>query len=236
MTPFSQRIRILPLTVLLASTGAWAQIQPVPENVLQLSASATVEVPQDLLALQLQVTREGTDAAQVQTHLKGVLDAALVEARKVAQPGQLDVRTGNFTVSPRYGRDGRITAWQGTAELLLEGTDFARISQAAGRIPGMAVSQAAFRLSRGQRELAERDAQAQAVASFRAKAGELARGFGFGGYTLREVSVQAADQGMPPRPRMLAMEAKSAAADAAVPVEAGRASVLVNVSGSVQLR
>ena len=35
---------------------------------------------------------------------------------------------------------------------------------------------------------------------------------------------------------MMAMEAKAAASDAPVPVEAGKATVMVNVSGSVQLK
>jgi len=50
------------------------------------------------------------------------------------------------------------------------------------------------------------------------------------------VSVNANDQGVPPRPRMLAMEARTASADAPVPVEAGKTAVLVTVSGSVQLK
>jgi predicted secreted protein len=228
--------RPLVLSALLAgSTFLHAQQLPVPENVVQLAASAAVEVPQDLLVLQLQATREGSDAVQVQSQLKTVLEAALAEARRAAQPGSLDVRTGTFTIGPRHGRDGRITGWQGTAELLMEGTDFARIAQLAGRVPGMAVAASSFRLSRPAREAAERDAQSQAVAAFRTRAAELARGFGFTGFNLREVSVQAQDQGMPPRPRMMAMEAK-AAGDVPLPVEAGKSSVVVNVSGSVQLR
>ncbi|MBA2961331.1 MULTISPECIES: SIMPL domain-containing protein [Ramlibacter] len=229
--------RPLALAACLATTASWAaaQVLPVPENVVQLAASATVEVPQDLLVLQLQATREGSDAAQVQSQLKAVLEAALADARRSAQPGQLDVRTGAFTVGPRHGRDGRISAWQGTAELILEGTDFARMGQLAGRLPGMAVSSSSFRLSRPAREAAEREAQGQAVSAFRARAAELAKGFGFPAYTLREVSVQALDQGLPPRPRVMAMEAK-AAGDAPVPLEAGKANVVVNVSGSVQLR
>lgn len=224
---------------LLSATAAQAQLMPVPapapENVVQLSASAAVEVPQDLLSLQLSVTREGADPAQVQSQLKGVLDQALAEARRSAQPGALEVRTGNFHVGPRYGREGRITSWVGTAELVLEGTDFARIGQVAGRLPGMTMAGAAFRLSRESKRRAEGEAQAQAVERFRSKAGDLARAFGFSGYTLREVSVHAQDEVPPPRPRMMAMEAK-AAADAPVPVEAGKSAVTVNVSGSVQLR
>ena len=98
---------------------------PPPQNVLQLSASGQVEVQQDLLSLSLTTTREGSDANAVQSQLKTALDAALAEARKAAQPGQMDVRTGNFSLYPRHGRDGKISGWNGTAELVLEGRDFA---------------------------------------------------------------------------------------------------------------
>jgi len=235
--PFPLRsFHALAAAAVLAAAPAIAQTLPVPENVVQLAASATVEVPQDTLSFVLAATREGTDPGQIQTQLKSVLDQALAEAKKSARPEAMEVRTGNFNVSPRYSRDGRITGWVGTAELLLEGTDFGRISQTAGRLTGMNVAGASFRLSREQREQAERQAQGEAVQRFRARAGELARSFGFNGYTLREVSVHAQEPGIPPRPRMMAMEAKTAAADAPVPVEAGKTAVMVNVSGSVQLR
>lgn len=208
---------------------------PVLQNVLQLAATGTVEVQQDLLSLLLSTTREGPDPAQVQTQLKAALDAALTEARKAVQPGQMDMRTGNFSLYPRQGRDGRITAWQGTVELVLEGRDFARITQTAGRIQGMTMGGVSFGLSREQRAKVEADAQAIAIERFKAKAGELAKGFGFTGWSMREVSVQSNDQGMP-RPRMMAMEARAASAEMPVPVEAGKSTVAVTVSGSVQLR
>lgn len=228
------RVAVL-LTAALATFAVSAQVIPPSENVAQLSATAAVEVPQDTLVVQLQATREGADPARVQAELRTVLDAALAQARRDAQPGALDVRTGNFSVLPRYSRERRISAWQGTAELVLEGTDIARVSEAVGRVPGMVVAQAAFRLSRERRERAERDAQAQAIAQFRAKAGEVARSFGFGSYGLREVSVNTQEIGIP-RMRMVASEAAPANADAPLPVEAGKATVTVNVSGSVQLR
>lgn len=224
------------LTAALLAGAAQAQVYPPPENVLQLNASGTVEAPQDLLIVTLAATREGPDAASVQAPLKAVLDAALAEAKRAAQPGQLEVRSGNFTVQPRQDRDGRIRAWQGTAELVLEGRDFARIGQLAGKMPGMSVASLSFALSREQRLQVEGEAQQQAIARFRSKAQELARSFGFNGYSLREVSVQTHEQGPGPRPRMLAMEAKSAAADLPLPAEAGKTAVVVTVSGSVQLR
>jgi predicted secreted protein len=207
-----------------------------PQNVLQLSAAGTVEVQQDLLSITLTTTREAADAATVQTQLRTALEAALAEAKKSAQPGQLDVRTGNFSLSPRYTREGKISGWQGTTELVLEGRDFARITQTAGRIGTLSLGHVGFGLSREERAKVETRAQTLAIENFRQKAGELARGFGFGGYTLREVAVNA-NEGGPERPRMMAMQAKSmAAADAPVPVEAGKASVVVTVSGSIQLK
>jgi len=209
---------------------------PVPENVVQLAASSAVEVPQDVLGIQLQVTREGQDPGRVQAELKAALEAALGQARREAQPGAVDVRTGLFTVLPRYGRDRRIASWVGTAELVVEGPDTARVAEVAGRLPGMVVSSSGFRLSRERRERAEHDAQAQAIAQFRAKAGDIARAFGFGSYSLREVNVNAQDMGAPRMARMAVSEASAPGGDAPLPVEAGKSMVTVNVSGSVQLR
>ena len=209
-----------------------------PQNVLQLSASGTVQVQQDLLVLTLAATKEAADAAGEQTQLKQALDAALAEARRAAQPQQMDVRTGAFGMYPRYGKDGKITGWQGRAELVLEGRDFPRITATAGKIQSMSISQIAFDLSREARAKVETEAQAQAIEAFKARASELARGFGFGGYSLREVAVNSNEMSPGPRPRMMAMEAKAAsyASDAPVPVEAGKAQVVVTVAGSVQLK
>ncbi len=215
-------------------TTAFGQI--APQNIAQLSASGAIEVQQDSLSITMSATREGADANAVQTQLKTTLDTALAEARKSAQPGQMDVRTGNFSLYPRYGKDGKISAWQGTTELVLEGRDFARISATAGKIQTLTLGNVSFGLSREQRAKVEGEAQSQAIERFKAKAAEIAKSFGFSGYALREVSVNANEQGFTPRPRMLAMDARASSAEAAVPVEAGKSTVLVTVSGSVQLK
>ena len=205
------------------------------QNVAQLSASAVVEVQQDLLSISMSTVRDGADAATVQNNLKLALEAALAEARKTAQLGLMDVRTGNFSLYPRYGKDGKINGWQGNTELVLEGRDFARITAAAGKIQTLSMGQVNFALSREARARVEGDAQAQAIERFKAKALEVSKGFGFSAYALREVSINTNDQG-PVRPRMMAMEAKAAMSDSQIPVEAGKSAVLVNVSGSVQMR
>ena len=221
----------------LAPAAMAQQAMPyeILQNVAQLSASGSVEVQQDLLSISMNTTRDGTDAGVVQTQLKQALDTALAQAKQAAAPGQMDVRTGNFSLYPRYNKDGKINGWQGSTELVLEGKDFPRITGTAGKIQTLTMGNVSFALSREQRARVEGEAQAQAIERFKAKATEVARNFGFGSYSLREVSINANDQGSPPRPRMLAM-AKSEMADASIPVEAGKSTVLVTVSGSVQMK
>ena len=234
-----KKLKLIALCIAFTPVAALYAQQTMPrelQNVAQLSANGSVEVQQDLLAISMSTTREASDANLVQTQLKAALDAALTEAKKTALAGQLDVRTGNFSLYPRYSKDGKINGWQGSTELVLEGHDFARISAAAGKIQTLTISNVAFSLSREQRAKAEGSAQSIAIERFKAKAGEIAKGFGFNSYSLREVSVNAADQGYVPRPRVMAMEMKMSSADAAVPVEAGKSTVVVTVNGSVQLK
>jgi predicted secreted protein len=211
--------------------------QPEPLNVVTLSASGFLEAPQDWLSMSLSTTREGVDAVAVQNELKAALESALAVARASAQPQQLEVRTGQFSLYPRYTDKGKISGWQGSTELLIEGRDFARISSTAGKIQTLTMSNMGFSLSRDARLKLESDVQAMAIERFKAKASDVAKGFGFAGYSLREVSVSSADQeGRPFQPRAMAMEAKAAMSDAAVPVEPGKSTVNVTVSGSVKLR
>lgn len=229
---------LLACGLLTVSTVIFSQSMPAPvlQNVVHLSAQGALEVEQDLLSIAMSTTRDGSDPALVQSQLTSAIDAALVQARKVAQPGQLEVRSGNFSLYPRYGRDGKSIGWQGTAELILEGRDFALISATAARMPALSVGSVNFGLSRAQRAKVEGEAQSMAIERFKARATDVARSFGFGGYTLREVNVSASDSGPTSRPQMMAMQARAAESQAPVPVEAGKSTVAVTVSGSVQLK
>jgi len=205
-----------------------------PRDRLNLSAAASVEVTRDVLGVSFSTTKEGTDAAAVQTALKQALDAALAEARKAAKPGQIEVQTGNFSLYPRYAPKGGINGWQGTAELLVEGKDAAGIAQLSGRINSMNISRVSYSLSKEQRQKVEADVVKQAIANFKARAADYAQQFGYGGYSIGEVSVNTQDSGpMPMAAPQMRFKAMAASADEALPTEAGKATVTVNVSGTV---
>lgn len=220
---------------LCAAVPARAADAVSPQGVVSLSASASLEVVRDLLSMSLSTTREGADAALVQSQLKQALDAALVEAKRAARPGQLEVQTGNFSISPRYTNRGLGNGWQGSAELVIEGRDMQAIGQLSGRITTLTISRVGYNLSRDLREHAEGEVAAQAIARYRAKAADYARQFGYAGYVIREVNVstnEAIPRGVPMQMRAMAAPASG---DEALPIEPGKGSVTVNVSGTVQM-
>lgn len=220
------------LSIAALATQAQTPFQPPPQNVLMLSASATTEVARDWLGVTLSTTREGPDAAVVQNGLKQALDTALTEARKAAKPGQLEVRTGGFSISPRYAPKGGISGWAGSTELIVEGRDTAAISQLVGRLQTLTVARVGFSLSREAREKVEAEVAASAIARFRSQAETHAKQFGFGGYSIREVTVNTGNDSPMQQP-MVRAQMSSLASESALPVEAGKAAVTANVSGSV---
>lgn len=239
--PFASRV-VRPWALAMALSGlavaAQAQSPAVPQrNVVSLSATASQDINQDLLAVTLNVTREGNQAAEVQGQLKQVLEAALADARKSAVPQGMDVRTGAFSMYPRYNNQGRVNGWQGSAQLVLEGTDMARIAQVAGKLTALNVTGVEYGLSRATRESSESALLAQAVARYRAKAQDVAKAFGMGSFALGEVSVQSGEPGFESRPVPMLKAMRADAADAApLPVAPGKGTVSVTVSGSVILQ
>ena len=220
---------------LAASWPARAETPP-PQGVLSLTASASVEVTKDVLAVTFSTTKEGADANAVQAQLKQALDAALAEAKKAARPGQVDVQTGAFSLFPRYTSKGGITGWQGTAEIIVDGRDMAAIGQLSGRITTMTVARVAYRLSREAGQKVEADVAAEAIARYRAKAGEYAKQFGYGGYSIREVNVTTTEPPQGPMPMARAQTAAMSAPGDALSVEPGKAQVNASVSGTVQMK
>jgi predicted secreted protein len=219
---------------LSASCAASAQTS-APSGVVNLSTTASVDVTRDVLSVTLRTAHDGADPQTVQSQLKQDLDAALGEARKAVRPGQLDVHTGSFSLAPRYSAKGAITGWQGSAELTVEGRDLAAIGQLSARLTTLAISRVGYTLSRELRERSEAEVSSQAISRYRALAAEYAAQFGYSGYALREVSVNTNSAGPVPRAEPAGMRSMALAPDEPLPVEPGKGTVSVTVSGSVQL-
>jgi predicted secreted protein len=227
--------RLAFLAVVISPVLAPAQPAPTPRNVINLSASADTELPNDWLTVVMTARVEGSDAAAVQAELKRLLDSALAESRPLAQPGLLELRTGGFSLSPRYDPKAQRTAgWIGQAQLIAEGRDAGAVAGLAGRLQSLTVSSAGWSLSRQARDAVEQEVTASAIRRFRAKADAVAQAFGYAAWQLREVSVGSESPQPYAAPRALSMAAR-ADAGSPLPTEAGRTTVSVSVGGSVEL-
>lgn len=226
-----------PLALWLAPGTALAQGDgpSQPAGVLSLSAQASADVAQDVVTITLFYEQQASDPSSLTNTLNQRADSALQRAKGVSG---VTARSGQFTVFPSTDRDGRISAWRGRTEVVLESHDFAAASKLAGELSSiMQVGNVQFSLSPQAERTAAQKLTGEAIASFRDQAAAGARAFGYGGYSIREVNI--GHSGVPPRPVMM-MSARAMAPDAkmAAPLslEGGTSTVTVNVSGSVQMK
>ncbi|WP_322022127.1 SIMPL domain-containing protein [Burkholderia sp. BCC1977] len=230
----------VPVALTLASPAAYAQTAnphfPEPAGVLSLSSQASADVPQDIIHITLFYEQQAKDPGSLTSALNQRADAALAQAKGVSG---VTARTGAFSVYPSTDRDGKISAWRGRTEVVLESRDFAAASKLAGQLSNqMQVANVEFSLSPEAQRAAEQKLTTEAIKSFRARADEAAKAFGYSSYSIRDVNV-GGSRNVQPYPRMMAMAAApmdSAKMSAPISVEGGKATVSVTVNGSVQMK
>ncbi|WP_175775691.1 SIMPL domain-containing protein [Burkholderia anthina] len=230
----------VPVALTLASPAAHAQTAnphfPEPAGVLSLSSQASADVPQDIIHITLFYEQQAKDPGTLTSALNQRADAALAQAKGVSG---VTAHTGAFSVYPSTDRDGKISAWRGRTEVVLESRDFAAASKLAGQLSNqMQVANVEFSLSPEAQRAAEQKLTTEAIKSFRVRADEAAKAFGYNSYSIRDVNV-GGGRNVQPYPRMMAMAAApmdSAKMSAPIAVEGGKATVSVTVNGSVQMK
>ncbi|MBR7961943.1 SIMPL domain-containing protein [Burkholderia latens] len=230
----------VPVALTLASPAAHAQTAnphfPEPAGVLSLSSQASADVPQDIIHITLFYEQQAKDPGSLTAALNQRADAALAQAKGASG---VSAHTGAFSVYPSTDRDGKISAWRGRTEVVLESRDFAAASKLAGQLSNqMQVANVEFSLSPEAQRAAEQKLTTEAIKSFRARADEAAKAFGYSSYSIRDVNV-GGGRNVQPYTRMMAMAAApmdSAKMSAPISVEGGKATVSVTVNGSVQMK
>ncbi|MDR5778689.1 SIMPL domain-containing protein [Caballeronia sp. LZ065] len=216
------------------SAAAQTVINQQPAGVLSLSAQSSAQVAQDVVTITLFYEQEAADPSSLTNTLNQRAESALREARGV---DGVTAKSGSFTVYPSTDRDGKISAWRGRTEVVLESHDFAAVSKLAGKMSAsMQVGSVAFSLSPEAQRTAEQKLVTQAIDAFRKQAQTAAQSFGYSNFSIREVNI--GHSGVQPRPVMM-MQSRAMSADAkmAAPIamEAGTTTVTVDVNGSVQM-
>jgi predicted secreted protein len=228
-------MRLAVAVLLSLPLAAFAQQNPQPFfNVVTFDANATAEVAVDTLTVTLFTEEQGPDPAPLAARANARLEQALGTAK--SEPG-VEARSGSYQTTPVYDRASQITGWRVRAELVLEGRDFKTVSALAGKLqPTMKIAGMAFSLSRPARERAEAALLAEALRKFQARAEAIAKTVGFPGYTLGQITVRSEGPMVQPVAfRAMAVAQMADGVGPPPPMEGGKNSVSVIVSGSVVL-
>lgn len=229
---------VLGAAVMASSALAQTPVAPVggwtpPSGVLSLDAQAVAEVPTDTVTLTLGAEQEGSDPGAISAALSRKADDVITQAKRTTS---VQAESGGFSIDPNTDRNGKISVWRGRAEVRLTSKDFAAASRLAGQVANqMQVQNINFTLSREARTAAETRLVDQAVNTFRDKAQTTSKLFGYSSYTIREVHVSEGGGSPGPRPMMRMAAMASDSAPVSVPIEGGKAQVMVTVSGAVQM-
>ena len=219
-------------------SGAQAQERVVPlVDVLILDATVSSEVAPDLAVVTLAIVREGADVAPLTKDVNEVLAKAFADAKAV--PGVVTAN-GGFSTFPRYdsrGNQNTRTGWQVRAEIVLKSRDFTALGTLVGRLSQtLQISGSSFEISPELRTQETATLIDRGARAFQDKALATARAFGYAGYSIREVTVGNADQRGNPRVYNLENSVASMKVAAPMPVESGRVTLSLTVSGSLQMR
>jgi len=203
-------------------------------NLVRLDASATAEVKNDQMRVDLVVEHNARDAGALPELVNNDMRWALEAS---AKRSAVRAQTGEYSTQPEYAST-RIVGWRAIQELRLEGEDFAAVSALVTELQQkLQVRSMSFVPTRATRLKAEAELTREALKAFAERAKLIAESMGAKGYEVVDINVGSAPEPMLYRTRGVSMMAMAAdAAPAPVAVESGTASITVSVSGQIQLR
>lgn len=200
---------------------------------IQLSASAELEVPADLVTASLFVEREGSSTSKLAAAVNEAMAWALAEARKI---DGIKTETGQYTSYPVYGsKPGQISAWHVRQVLRLSGRDPRVMGELVGTLQErLAVEAMDYTVSSDTRTAAEDRLGSAALARFQQRAQQIAQALGRSSYKLITLDVGGLGQ---PMPLMRYRSAKLDMAESAAPaqIEPATQNLSLTVTGSIQL-
>jgi len=218
------------LFAIVAPAAAQTAMAPSPPTVT-VSASATSSVPNDRMLAWMRAESDNADA----TAAAGIVNTRMAKALARAKSAQgIDASTSGYS-SFQITEKNQPPRWRVAQTLKLESADFAALSGLISQLQadgGLVVDGTQFSVSETTRRKAEETLTQQAIKAWQARATEAARGFGFDGWRVGKVAIQAGESFRPqPVMRAMAFEAKAAP----VAMEGGNSDVTVTVSGEALL-
>jgi predicted secreted protein len=204
-------------------------------NQVALRAEVSQNIAHDEMQVTLYSEAQDADPAKLASQISKILNAAVIQARKV-EP--VRVSLGSRNSYPVYDDKGQtITGWRERAELRLESSDFAALSQlTAELLKTLKMGGMSFSMATNTRKEAEDILHKEAINAFNARATLVTEAMGGKGFRLISLNLNSGGFHRPMPMQMEAMKGM-AMADAAPPqeIEAGSSEVTVNADGVIEV-
>ena len=226
--------------VILASAATAAMAAEVPMlNVVNLEASASREVANDLASAVLFVELTDTDPARLSDKINQTLAGAL---KLVKQQTAIQNGGTGYATYPLYGKTNKQEGWRSRGELRISSRDFAVLSKlltqlqqpVAGNAP-MQLANVSYGVSDATKVKAEEALIEEGLQAFRRRADLIQKGLAAKGWKMININVNSAGGYRPQPVMMMRNSASMDMAKEAAPIESGESRLVVNVSGSIQI-
>ena len=226
------------LGVALSATS-WAQAKDINYNIIQLSDSAQMNVPQNQLNVTLVVESNAAnrnDASRDNTLKLNRVMAAIEQAGLKGQLLNRSVNEQNEYVNNKVEKRG----WRDYAQFSVFSEDTAKVNQLVAAVQQDArLESQSYGLTTTARRQYELQLTEQAIRNFQQQAQHIAKVLGARNYKIVEMNVGNVNINQrQPRMYALAASAKMEMADGGAVANdmAGETEISVNVSGSIQLQ
>ena len=228
--PIPLQLAILLVLCTFFSTASAGDKKPSYDRV-NLSVSATDEIENDTLVVQLYVQKEGQIASQLAKQTNQDIEWAVQQAKQVAG---IKVQTLDYHTSPTYRKQSQ-DGWRVRQSLRLTSQDTLAISQLIGDLQQrLMVENIRYKISQKRRDEAESRLTTQAIGAFKARAKLISTAWGHADYRLVQMDINTSGRAIQPRYRQ---EAVMASADVGRPtLETGKQTVQIIASGTIELQ
>jgi predicted secreted protein len=211
---------------------ASAQTDTAAYDRVNLNESASMEIANDLLVVELFAQAEGHDASAPADTVNRQIDWALELAK--GQQG-IETRTLDYSSHPVY-RNNTVRGWRVTQAIRLQSKDSRALGELVGRLQErLQVRMMTYQVSEAQRRAHLDALTEEALDRFNARALHIAQALDRSGFRIVRLSI---DDGRDhPTPVARGAMLQSASAEGVTPprLEAGTQKMTVSVSGEVEL-
>jgi len=223
---------ILLLSLSLLINPAFAHENP-PEGIVNLQASASMEVETDTMQAVISVEAENYDPSALAKNINEKMAWALKAAKQFKD---VKVKGGQYTSHQLYNK--RIfRAWRGSQTITLKSKNSAQLGKLIGVLQEkLLIKSLRYHVSKEKRDAVNKKLVKLAIKNFKEQALVVTQGFDKNKYVIHQISINTNNQQRPvyyAKSRM--MGGNSMEASAPANLQQNSSNIKVNINGSIRL-